>query len=785
MSPHPAEPYVGRSVPRPQDPRLLRGEGRYVDDVEEGGARHAAFVRSPVAHGRLTRFDATAVLAEGLAELVLGPDQLAELADSLPGKWLLPGQYPAGIQVAATTARYVGQPLGVVVAATRALAEDAAERVELAFEELPPVPDAVAATAPGAPLLYPEHGSNVAGRIHFGDPADALEAAIAAAPHVVERELGIQRVAHSPLEPRGLLAEWIPGIDELTVWTSSQSPQGVRHELAASLRLRVDQVRLVAGDVGGSFGGKNVLYVDEVMVCAAAIVLGGRVKWIEDRRENLLAAYQGRGQRARARLALDADGRFLALHAEVTGDLGAFATQAGSGPFQVTGLTVEGPYRFPAAGSTVSAVYTSLVPTGAYRGYGMQEAAWIRERLIDEAARELGIDAVELRLRNLVAPQDMPYTTRTSLTYDSGDYPAALRRVAELAEAHRAPEPGADSRVRRGVGLACGVEITGFAPSALLEAFQISWSGWESGRIRVNEDGSVTVTSGVMAVGQGIETALAQIVADELRVPLDRVRVRLGDTATSTYSDLSSQASRSVALAGGALVQAGARMRERMRGLAAGALGAADAEVVWDGEAFSGGPGGKRLTWREVAHRGWMGWGRPEGDRIRLEEAVDFDPPAITYAYSVAGAAVAAELDTGRLTVEAYWSVNDSGVLVNPQLADGQITGAIAQGIGIALLEEVVHDGANGQPLTTTLSDYLLPSSSDVPTPHIEHLHTPSTVIPGGFKGLGEGGCIPTPAAIGNALAAAVPEIAALTMATPLAPATLWSAMAKAGLTDD
>lgn len=767
------KPYVGRSMPRPQDPRLLRGQGRYVDDIDDVGALHAAIVRSPVAHGRLTRFDATAVRG---ARLVLGPDELAGLAEPIPDKWLLPGQHVTGVAVAVTTARYVGQPLGIVVAESRAAAEDAAEQVVLAFDELPAVSDLAAATMPGAPLLYPEHGSNVAGRIHFGVDVEALTAAVAAAPHVVEREFQVQRVAHSPMEPRGVLAEWIAGTGELTVWTSSQSPQAIRRELAVSLRLRADQVRVVATDVGGSFGGKNTLYADETMVCAAAMVLRRRVKWIEDRRENLLAAYQGRGQRTTARLALDTDGRFIALYADITGDLGAFASQAGSGPFQVTGLAIEGPYRFPSAGATITGVYTNLVPTCAYRGYGMQEAAWIRERLVDEAARELGIDPVELRLRNLLTPADLPYTTHTQLTYDSGDYPAALRRAAELV----GDIAVSGDQIRRGVGLACSVEVTGFAPSALLELYQVHWAGWESGRIRVNEDGSVSVTSGAMAVGQGIETALAQIVADELRVPIDWIRVQLGDTAVSSYSDLSSQASRSVALAGGALVKAGARMRARMLGLAAGALGVEAGDVSWDGAVFRAGAGA--VTWREVAHRGWMGWGRGCADRIQLEEVVDFDPPAITFAYSVAVAAVAAEVDTGRLTVEAYWSVNDSGVLVNPMLADGQLAGGIVQGLGMALLEEVRHDA--GQPLSTTFHDYLLPSPSTVPDLVIEHRCTPSEVVPGGFKGLGEGGIIPAAAAVGNALAAAVPEIAAGVVATPLTPATLWPMLDKAGLTD-
>jgi len=769
--------YVGTSMPRTHDPRLLTGRGWYVDDIADAGVRHAAIVRSPVAHGRLVRFDDAGVLADGTADLVLGPQQIAQLVDPLPVKWMLPGQHLTNIALATTTVRYVGQPIGIVVAGSRAAAEDAAERLALEFEELPAVIDMAAAAGPEAPCLYPEHGSNVAGQIHFGDPVDVLTEALAGAPIVVERDFTVQRIAHSPMETRGVLAEWVPATGRLTVWMSSQSPQVARHELATCLRLRVDQVRVVAPDVGGSFGSKNTLYVDEALVCLAAMVSGRRVKWIEDRWENLLACYQGRGQRSRTRLGLDPQGRFLALYAEITGDLGAFATQAGGGPFQVTGLAIEGPYRYGHAGAAIRCVYTNTVPTGAYRGYGMQEAAWIRERLIDEAARELNLSPVELRLRNLVQPEDMPYTTHTMLTYDSGDYPAALRRAAELSEGFIGDSTPA---VRRGTGLACSVEITGFAPSALLEMFHISWAGWESGRIRVNHDGSVTVHSGVMAVGQGIETALAQIVADELHIPIEWIQVQLGDTATSSYSDLSSQASRSVTLAGAALVQAGARMRARMRGLAARALGAPEEAVTWDGGSFHA--EGGHISWQAVAHRGWMGWGRAEPDRIQLEETVDYDPPAITYAYSVAGAAVAADLETGKVTVEGYWSVNDSGVLVNPLAADGQITGGIAQGIGIALLEEVRYEPEGGQPMTTTLADYLLPTPSDVPSPLVEHRCSPSTIIPGGFKGLGEGGVIPSPAAVGNAVAAAVPEIAVDLNATPLSPTKLWTSLRRAGL---
>ena len=512
--------YIGKSVPKTADARLLRGHGRYVDDIAGPGTLHAAVVRSPVAHGRVTRFDGRAALADGRALLVIGPDEIGELTDPIPTAWRIPGQHLDRVFLAARTVRYAGQPVGVVVARSRAEAEDAAELVELEIEPLPSVTGTDAALAEGAPLLYPEHGSNVAGEIHFGDPVEDLARAADGAAHVTERDLAIQRVNPSSLEPRGLLAEWVPTIEELTVWSSTQSPHAVRNELATALRLRADQVRVVTPDVGGSFGAKVVLYVDEAMVCLAAMALGRQVAWTEDRAENLVAAYQGRGQTVRASLALDRDGRFLMLRAHVVGDLGAFPVQAGTGPFQVTGLALEGPYRFPCAGATVTAVYTNAVPTGSYRGYGMQEASWIRERLIDEAARELGVDPVELRLRNMVRPEDMPYTTRTQLTYDSGDYPAALLRAAGLAQERAAVAAAApDDGLRRGVAVTACVEITGFAPSALLEMFRIDWSGWESGRIRINQDGTVTVFAGVVSLGQGIETALAQIVGDRLGIP--------------------------------------------------------------------------------------------------------------------------------------------------------------------------------------------------------------------------------------------------------------------------
>ncbi|GAA2093915.1 xanthine dehydrogenase family protein molybdopterin-binding subunit [Streptomyces albiaxialis] len=772
---------IGRALPRVHDARMLRGHGRYADDLDDGTALHAAVVRSPVPHGRVTRFDGTAA-REGGAALVLGPDEIARHADPLPTVWRLPGQHQRDIEVATRTVRYVGQPLGLVVAASRAAAEDAAERVELSIDPLPPVVGVDAALAPGAPLLYPEAGTNVAGEVRFGDPADEIERAMAAAPHVVTRELTVQRVNAASMEPRGLLAEWIPHTERLTVWSSTQVPHPVRHGLATALRLRADQIQVLVPDLGGAFGSKTTLYVDEALVCLAARLLGGRVAWTEDRTEALTATYQGRGQTATARLALGHDGRFLALDAHVRGDLGAFSTQGGSGPFQITGQSLEGPYKLPLAGATVTCVHTNAAPTGAYRGYGMQESTWIRERLIAEAARELGLDADELRLRNLIAAEEMPYTVRTHMTYDTGDYPATFRAAADaVAEAPRERT----GRVRRGVATVPSVEITGYGPTALLEMTGLEASGWESGRIRVNQDGTVTVFAGAVSMGQGIETTLTQIVADRLGVPMSLVAVRLGDTEATPHSEYSSQASRSLVLSGSALLRAGERLRERMDALAAAFLETTPEDVRLEELTFRADKTDRTATWREIAHRGWLGWGRPEHDRIQLEETVDFDPPDVTYAHASHAAAVAVDLDTGAVTVEGYWAVHDSGVLVNPLIAEGQTAGAVAQGLGLALLEEAAYDPVTARPLAASFWDYAIPAPPDVPEIRVSHTETPTPHNPGGFKGLGEGGTLPTAAAVVNAVADAVPEIAARLDRTPLTPYRVWTLLRDAGLADE
>lgn len=770
---------VGARVRRTNDPKLLRGEARFVDDIELPGMVNATIVRSSVAHGELTAFDTS----DCTAVLVLGPDEITAATRSLPCVWLTPDQKQTAIPLGDPRVRYVGQPLGVVLAASRADAEDAAETILIDYDQLPTVSDAEQALLPEAPLLHEAWGTNLALTSSAGDAADVLDAAFAAAAHVVERRMVISRVAPNPMETRGIVARWDVGTQELTVWSSTQTPHHVRDHLAHTLRLNADQVRVIAPDVGGGFGSKEHAYADEVLVCLAAIRSGRPVKWIEDRAEHFTATFHGRDAVHYAAIALDADGNFLAIRSTVIGNLGAHPSNVGAGPFRISATMLPGPYRFPHAGSEINGVLTNTTPTGAYRGFGMQEAAWVRERLVDEAARELGRDPVELRLQNMYREDELPAMTPTFQNYDSGDYPAALNTVRDMV--FKSYEPRLDEeRVRRAVGYASHVEFTGMGPSKVQQLVGFHLGGFETGVVRVDPDGTVVVTSGVSSMGQGIETSLSQLAADRLGVPMENVRVVLGDTSVAPYSAAGSIASRSMTVGGGAVARAATSVADKMRRIAAHQLEADPVDIVLEDGRFSvrGVPSiGRSFT--DVAATAWLAWDLPDDELPGLEVKDIHDPSDISYSYASHAVAVAVDLDTGKVNLEGYWVAHDSGVLVNPMIVDGQVCGGIAQGIGIGLYEKVTY-GDGAQPTTTTFLDYLVPLSGDVPPIEIEHSEHPAAHIPGGMKGVGEGGTIPAPAAIGNAVAAAVPEIAGHLLETPLSPGHVWELIHEAGLHD-
>ncbi|MCF6467275.1 xanthine dehydrogenase family protein [Nonomuraea sp. MG754425] len=753
------DPYVGARTPRREDTRLLTGRGRYVGNVRVPGSLHAYVVRSPIAHGRLTGCDAKAVrAAEGVVD-VITPDDAAGL--SLPCVMVLPGQRITSYRVLDDTIRYAGQPLAVVVARTPQAARDAADLFDLVLDELPATIGAERAIE--APPLYPELGGNVVTDFTMGD--DGCLAAIEGAEHVVELTCSMGRVSPYPLEPRGVVARYDE--DELTVHISSQAPHSVREHLARVFGMDLDRVRVISRDTGGGFGGKEHVYPDEVLVCLAAMRTGRPVRWTEPPGDRLVATLSARQAVHRARLALDGDGRFVAMYVDVIGDLGAHPSNVGGSTLAVTATLLPGPYRFGAFAVRVRGVLTTTVPAGSYRGFGQPEATLTRERLIDEAARRLGIDRVELRLRNMLRPEELPCTTAVGQTYDSGDYPRALRTLRDLV-----PPPGGshDGR-RRAVGYSCHVESTGMGPSMEVKAMGVAGAGYETVALRMEQDGSVVVSSGVVAMGQGIETALAQLAADRLQVPIERVRVVLGDTAMTPYSSVGSIASRSLTVGGGALTRAAGRLRDKLLAIAAHRLEAAPGDLELSGGVVrvKGDPQAS-VPVSELATSAWRGWDLPEGVTPGLEERDSYDPTGFTYSYGAHAAAVAVDPETGAVEVEGYWVVNDSGVLVNPAVVEGQIMGGVAQGIGEALTEEIVYTD-DGQPII----EYLPPTAREVPDIEIVTLQTPSPVTPGGMKGVGESGTIGPPAAIANAVAAALPEIADRVTDVPLTPAVVWS----------
>jgi carbon-monoxide dehydrogenase large subunit len=752
--------HVGSPAPRREDARLITGRGRFVDGVRLTGSAHAVVLRSDVPHGRVRGCDAgKARAAAGVVDVITVEDARGvELpcADLGPDR---PTHYP----VLDDIVRYVGQPTAVVVAETAEAAHDAACLVDVDIEPLPAVVGLETAVEPGAALLYPGWGTNVGTDFPLGD----AEAATAAAEHVVAMTFRLARVAPRPMEPRGVVADYDG--ETLTVRAGTQAPHFVRDQVAVALGLPVNAVRVLGGDVGGGFGAKEHVYPDEVLVCLAAVRLRRPVRWSEAPGDHLAATLHARDAVHRGRLALAADGRFVALYCDIVGDLGAHASNAGAAPLVVSAVMSPGPYRFDTVGARVRGVVTTTTPTGSYRGFGQPEVTWTRERLIDEAARRLGLDPVDLRLRNMLDAHELPVGSAMGQEYDSGDYATGLRTLRDRVRGRHV-----DDGRRRGIGFSCHVEMTGVGPSTTMKEEGYLTGGFENAVVRMEPDASVIVHTGLIGMGQGIETTLAQLAADELGVPLDHVRIVLGDTAATPYSPIGSIASRSLAVGGGALVHAATALRDKLFAIAAHRLEVAPGDLeIADGAVRVHGVPGAAVELADLATSAWRGWDLPDGVRPGLEEQATYDPPAYVYSSGAHAAAVAVDPQTGAVEIEGYWVVNDSGNLVNPAIVDGQLRGGVVQGIGMALYEQVVHS-PDGQPSAA----YGLPTAVEAPDIDVVHQRTPSPVTPGGTKGVGESGTISSPAAVANAIAAALPEIADRITATPLTPHVLWRMLA-------
>jgi carbon-monoxide dehydrogenase large subunit len=768
--------WTGRRLPRREDRRLLTGSCRYLDDhIARAGrdVRHAEIVRSPLAHGTLRGLDTTSVVTP--VDLVLTPDDVIGRVGAIPILWHLPGQFQHDYPVVDAHLRFIGQPVGALVAATRGEARDAIEQVTVIADSLSPVVDARVALGDDAPLLYPETGTNVMAAWYKGDDNAHTDAVFAAADHVITVPMRIGRLAGAPLEPRGVLVD--PDRDgKLTVFTSTQAPHAVRDAISSVTGLSLASIRVIAPDVGGAFGVKDHLEADEALVVLAAMRLERPVAWVEDRWQSLVTTAQARDEHYDVSIAFDDDGTLRGLRIEVVRNAGAHFVIFGAGPtFSMSGM-VPAPYRWDAVRVEATVVATNTTPTGAYRGFGQTQAVFVRERAIDLAADALGIDHFEIRRRNLPSSDELPLGMRTSpILLDSGDYLAALDRARELVETWDPPPNDGRSR---GVGCALYVQKAGVGPSAGNRTSGLDIGGYETAVLRMEPDSAVRAVVGVSPHGQGHETTFSQLIADRLGLDPDNVHMVFSDTDVTPYSGYGTAASRSIAVGGGATVLAAERLATRIRTIAAEMLEAAPDDVVLHkGQATVVGTAiGVPIA--DVARRAWQGWLLPEGIPAGLEERAVYDPEQFTFAYSVHVCRVAVDRDTGAVEVERYDVVHDCGTMVNPMIVEGQIHGGIAQGLGAALLEEAIFD-AEGEPRATNFTDYLVPSADCLPMVEVQHLVHPSPYTPGGMKGMGEGGTNGAFACVANAVASALPEVARDVCTTPITPERIWQALRR------
>jgi len=778
---------IGARVARVEDLRLLTGGGTFVDDLHPPGRLHVAFHRSPHAHARIVAIDASrAASLPGVAAVVTAAD-LAGLVKPLRAPSKMPDyhmttQYP----LAQGKVRFVGEPVVAVVAASRCLAEDAVAALALDYEPLPAALDPHDAAAPHAPLLHDEAGTNVilARAFARGDVVGAMAAAVVR----VRMRLRSHRKTPVAMENRACLASYDPGRRALTLHSTTQVPGIVRDALADFIDLPGLRVRVIAPDVGGSFGGKGSVYAEEVVVSALACRLGRTVGWTSDRIEDLVTTTQAFDETVDAELALDGDGRILALRADVVGDVGAYSIYpwtAALEPVQVASF-LPGPYRLANYAASVRGVATAKPPTGPYRGVGRPISTFVMERLIDVAARRLKLDPTELRLRNFVGEDDFPYKTGSGIVWDRSSFAACLVRARDALDYPAARRDQAAARQAGrwiGIGFASYAELTGLGSRIAAAPGMPLNTGTEAVTVRIDSTGAVTAIAGSASQGQGIETMLAQVIADELGARFEDVRVVQGDSAalahvTGTY------ASRSAVLAGGAATLASHAVRDKVIRVAAHLFEAAPVDIeATGGRVFVRGTD-RVLGFRELARAVYAEMGRlPAGLRDDLEATIRYDPDFGTTSCATHAAIVEIDRETYAVNVIRYVVAEDCGRLINPLIVDGQVHGGVAQGIGAALYEEVIH-GEDGQILTGSLADYIVPGATEIPAMQVLHLETPSPTTINGYRGMGEGGTIGAPAAIANAVSDALAPLGIEVSELPITPERLYRLIAAARTRD-
>lgn len=778
--------FVGKSIQRREDVRLLLGRGQYVADLELPGMLHAVFVRSQVAHARIRAVGvAAASKAPGVVLVLAGAELekfLPPVRDNqmpLPAKWKKAIAHrilnPRQPMLCSDKVRHVGEALAVVLAHTRVAAEDAAELVEVDYEALPVVVDPYAALHKDATLVHEGLKTNEIGwfLVNKGDAQRAL----ADAPRKIKRRFTHHRYAAMPMECRGVAALWEERTDAYTVWASTQVVHAVQREIATTLAVPEARIRVIAPDVGGGFGVKGHVYPEDILIPFLAKLLGRPVKWLETRGEHLLCSTHSRDQHHDAEIGFDANGRILALTDSYVIDCGAW-NPLGVAVMYNTAAHLQGPYKIEHVSIEARVAATNKAPNAPYRGAGRPEGVQVMERLMDLVARELGLEPAEVRRRNMIRPDEMPYALGIPyrdgepIVYDSGDYPEALRMALAAIgglEAFRARQAQARAGGRYlGLGLGCYTEGTGVG-------------SFEGATVRIDPGGKIYVSSGACSHGQGMETIFSQVAADAWGVDPADVMTSFGDTA-SIQMGIGTMASRTTVTVSAAIHHASRKLREKVFAIAGHKLECAVADLeLRNGKVGVAGVPGAELTFAEIARASRPGWdhGRPPGIEPGLQETYYFEPPTVTWSYAAHAAIVEVDIETGRLAIERYVVSHDCGVLVNPMLAEAQIVGGVVQGIGGATFEAIAYD-AEGQLLSGSLMDYMIPTASDVPEIILVHQQTASPSNPLGVKGLGEGGAISPPVAIANAVCDALACLGIEINSTPVKPEWLvWEIQSK------
>jgi carbon-monoxide dehydrogenase large subunit len=770
---------VGQSVRRLEDPRLIQGLGRYSDDVSLPHEAHAVLVRSPHAHARIRTIETREALdAPGVLAVLTAADLAADGIGNLPsdrarkrrdGSPAFPTPRPA---LAQERARHAGDPVALVVAGTREQAVDAAERVLADYEPLPAVAATADALRPGAAVVWDEAPDNVAFVAEAGQ-REAVARALAAAPHVTRLDFVVTRVAAAPLEPRAAVGEYDRRTGRYTLHTGIQAPHGTRTLLADILKVPQSHVRVVTADVGGSFGMRSGIYPEMVLVLWAARRLGRPVKWTSDRREGFVTDEHGRDNVSTVELGLDRDGTFLALRVAVTLNVGAYLTQRSAGPGTNNIGGVAGMYTTPAIHHRTTGVFTNTTPTGPYRGAGRPEATFAIERVIDVAARELGMDPIALRRKNLIPASAMPFKTGLVFTYDCGDFARGMDLALSLADHAGFEKRRAEARTRgklRGLGLANAIEVAG-GPYTSVNP--------DTAEIRVNPDASVTVFAGSTSMGQGNETAFAQIVSERLSVPPARIQVLWGDS-DALGAGRGNGGSGALTVGGSAVLRATDKIVERGRRIAARTLEAAPEDVVFRDGRFTVAGTDRGAPFADVARTAYQPRQLPPGMEPGFSETAAFTPPAVTFPNGCQICEVEIDEDTGALTVVRHTVVDDVGRMVNPLLVKGQIHGGVVQGLGQALFENLAYDAETGQLLAGSFMDYAMPRADDVPFFEVDSHEVPTAVNPLGAKGVGEAGTVGALPALVNAVNDALAPLGVRHLDMPMTAERVWRAVRSA-----